>query len=226
MITQRCIISRKRSLVESIVPIDTRPKKIIRVASSLPPRLLLSESAKKSSKTSPEQCFIACLESEGIKAQIHNFRSVQHLFEHPKREEIEAYGLKAIEAVRKRDVEGLRGLLAEGHPLKCSNKHGESILHLACRKAFVEVADFLINEAQVPLWVMDDFGRNPCHDACWTVEPNFQLMDLIIEKCPDLLLISDARGHTPLAYVRHSHWEQWIDYLTAKAKCLRPTKLP
>ena len=111
-------------------------------------------------------------------------------------------------------------------PLKCSNQFGESLLHLACRKSFADVVRFLVQDAKVPLTVKDDFGRNPAHDACWTISPNWELMDLIVEKCPDLFFVEDVRGHTPLDYIRMEHWPTWINYLCRKGDQLTPKQLP
>ena len=143
-----------------------------------------------------------CLDQQGINAKVQRFDAVKELFEDPQQKEIDAYGFEALDAVRQRDIAKLRTFHKEGRPLKCSNRFGESILHLACRKGYYDVVDFLVNEADVPVWVKDDFGRTPLSDACWTIEPNFELMDVLLAKAPDLLLVSDARGHTPLAYVR------------------------
>lgn len=139
--------------------------------------------------------------------------------------EMDAYGSQLLGAIRSRDVVELRRLHKAGQPLKCSNRFGESLLHLACRKGFCDVVALLVHEADVPLRVKDDFGRNPAHDACWTVTPNFQLMDLIVEICPDLFFVQDVRGHTPLDYVRREHWSVWNRYLKETGTKLAPRLL-
>jgi ankyrin repeat protein len=136
--------------------------------------------------------------------------------------EMDAYCSELLNAVRSQDLDALRKFHKAGRPLKCSNRFGESLLHLACRKGFADVVDLLINEAGVPLRVKDDFGRNPAHDACWTVTPNWTLMDLIIASCPDLFLVKDVRGHTPLDYIRREHWTAWTEYLQQKGMQLAP----
>jgi Ankyrin repeats (3 copies) len=225
MVIEQGMISRKRSLVSSIsiVPTPNNKRTIVTIASRLPQRL--STKKKEAPKITLEQSFMNILVSEGVAAKVVRFDTVQNYFEDPQQFEIEAYGFEALEAVRKRDIEKLKQYHAQGRPLKCSNRFGESILHLACRKGFADVVDFLLNTAQVPVWVKDDFGRNPFHDACWTVEPNFELMDILIAKAPDLLLISDARGHTPLSFVRMEHWDTWISYMNGKRLSLRPATL-
>jgi hypothetical protein len=63
--------------------------------------------------------------------------------------------------------------------------------------------------------VSDDYGRTPLHDACWTPNPNFETISLLLEKDPWLLSIADCRGSTPLGYVRKAHWGVWIGFLGA-----------
>lgn len=220
-------ISRKRSLQSinygSSSQLDVIGKKTIRITSSLPGRLCDLKSIPKTD--SPQHYLMECLDKQGINAKVQRFDAVNGLFVEPNQKEIDAYGFEALDAVRSQNIEKLKEFHKEGRPLKCSNRFGESILHLACRKGFYDVTKFLVEEADVPVWVKDDFGRTPLSDACWTVEPNFDLMDVLIAKAPDLLLISDARGHTPLDYVRREHWEKWIQYLKNKHSDLTPKKL-
>mmetsp|Transcript_23933 Transcript_23933/g.56541 ORF Transcript_23933/g.56541 Transcript_23933/m.56541 type:complete len:361 (+) Transcript_23933:424-1506(+) len=136
--------------------------------------------------------------------------------------QMEAYGSEVLGAIRSQDLDALRQIHKDGRPLNCANRFSESLVHLACRKSFDSVVNMLVNEAGVTLRVKDDFGRNPAHDACWTVTPNWKLMDLIVESCSDLLLVSDVRGHTPLDYVRREHWAAWSEYLRTKGETLVP----
>jgi hypothetical protein len=132
-------------------------------------------------------------------------------------ESVEAYDMQVVKAVRTQDVTTLRQLLQSGRSLQCGNKFGESIVHTACRKGSLQVLQFLLQEANVSCRVICDYGRTPLHDACWTSErPNFQLMDLLLTACPDLLHMKDARGFLPLAYVRQEHWDDWCRYLKSK----------
>ena len=84
---------------------------------------------------------------------------------------------------------------------------------MACRRGDVPIVKFMIEEADVKLTVKDDFGRTPLHDACWTPEPNFELMDVLLKNCSiDALLAEDVRGHTPFHYARQDHWPKWVDF--------------
>ena len=55
------------------------------------------------------------------------------------------------------------------------NRFGESIVHMACRRADFEVVDFLLENIG-DVWGVDDFGRTPLHDACWRPEPRFDIV--------------------------------------------------
>lgn len=160
------------------------------------------------------------------RAKLHSYDSLSSFFLPPTPQEIAAYDQTVLTAVRTQDFDTLRGFYAQGRPLKCSNKFGESLLHLACRKGMVEMTRFLVLEGGVPLQVCDDFGRTPLHDACWAPEPNFKLIDSILQLCPDLLYVRDRRGSTPLQYVRRSQWKHWNAYFRSKgAAFLQPRQL-
>lgn len=148
--------------------------------------------------------------------EIQSYSDLNGFFLPPTPEEIDAYKHDAITAVRTENLEALKRFHAESRPLKCSNRFGGSILHLACRKGSLQAAQYLVEEANVPLQVCDDYGRNPLHDACWSHKPNFDLIDLILRHCPDLLYIKDKRGFTPLHHVRRELWHRWNTYFKAK----------
>ena len=186
------------------------PRKVVRVMSALPARLL-----KQSNNTSsPQECLDSIVRTQGIASEPQSYNAVpEYFFEETRDEDINSYGFDVVRAVRDSDIEQLRKFHESGRTLKCSNQFGESILHLACRKGLVPVVDFLVHEAGVPLRVVDDMGRSPLCDAFWTSEPNFELLDLILKECPDLLYVKDKRGHSPLAYARRNHWNKWNKYL-------------
>ena len=233
-------MKRKRSSgnITDQISNNLPPRKIVRVVSALPARLrktggkplpkpssTLTSSASASITTlvSPQEHLISVLKSQGVEATVHSYNALTDFFEDTKQSEIDAYDFDVLKAIRELDLEQLRHFHRQGRPLKCSNRFGESLLHMACRKGLVPVVQFLVHDAGVPLRVVDDMGRSPLHDAFWTTEPNFELIDLIIKECPDLLLISDKRGHTPLSYARQHHWNIWIKYLDDRSTLLKPT---
>lgn len=128
----------------------------------------------------------------------------------------EMYIQEAVDAVRSNDVEALRRLAQAGSNLQCGNRFGETLIHLACRRSHTDVVTFLVKEAGVSIKVRDDYGRTPMHDACWRATVDVDLMDLLMDTCPELLLLSDKRGHTPLDYARREHWDVLIPFLNER----------
>jgi ankyrin repeat protein len=128
-------------------------------------------------------------------------------------EEIEGYTCATTGAVRSLDLDKLRQMKNEGTSFQCSNPFGESLIHMACRRGSLEVVEFFTKEANVDIKCRDDFGRTPMHDACWTSNPNFELIELLVTLCPELLSLTDVRGHSPLQYTRREHWPLWLSFL-------------
>lgn len=142
--------------------------------------------------------------------------SIENEFQDTTPEQKAAYDSTVIRAIRSQDLETLRAMRQGGRTLQAANNFGESILHMACRRGFLKVVKYLIEEAGVSMWLRDDTGRTPLHDAFWTAEPNFALVDYLVQKDPDMMFITDKRGHLPLDYVRRNDWGKWSDYLYKK----------
>jgi hypothetical protein len=207
-----------RNITDNVA--TTLPQRnVVRVISALPDRLM----AKKESESNPQQLLESILARNGITATLYSFDQIPQLFEEA--HQGDAWDFDVLKAVRQGALEELRKFHESGRTLECSNKFGETLLHLACRKALVPVVDFLINKVGVPVNVHDDMGRTPLHDAFWTTEPNTELIDLIVSKCPDLLFVKDKRGHSPLAYARRTHWGQWNKYVNSRSDSLEPALL-
>jgi len=66
--------------------------------------------------------------------------------------------------------------------------------------------------ANVNINICDDFGRTPLHDSFWTSKPNFKVCDLLLNKDPFMLLVTDIRGCTPLSYARKADFNSWCEY--------------
>eukprot|EP00549_Striatella_unipunctata_P002099 CAMPEP_0118714686 /NCGR_PEP_ID=MMETSP0800-20121206/26356_1 /TAXON_ID=210618 ORGANISM="Striatella unipunctata, Strain CCMP2910" /NCGR_SAMPLE_ID=MMETSP0800 /ASSEMBLY_ACC=CAM_ASM_000638 /LENGTH=297 /DNA_ID=CAMNT_0006620569 /DNA_START=308 /DNA_END=1201 /DNA_ORIENTATION=- len=149
------------------------------------------------------------------------------IFELPTEEQIAAYDHDVVGAVQTQDLEKLRELLSiDPLYLQCCNRFGESLLHMACRRGFKNVVKLLMEEANVTVYKCDDYGRTPMHDACWASVPQYEVMEMLLEKAPELLLLKDARGFTPFSYVRKDHWEGWIKFLSTRTHLLLQWKPP
>ena len=70
--------------------------------------------------------------------------------------------------------------------------------------------------------IRDDYYRTPLHDACWTAEPQYELVDLLVRLAPHQLLMADIRGCTPFDYVREEHQGKWLRFLWERREILRP----
>jgi hypothetical protein len=140
----------------------------------------------------------------------------------PTEERITAYKSDTLLAVRQDNLEKLRELHAAGANLECCNKFGENLISLACRRGYTDIVEFLVKEAKISLHVRDDYKRTPLHDACWTPEPNFEILDLLIREVPEHLILRDVRGFTPFDYVRANHWSKWVKFLWERKNRLRP----
>jgi ankyrin repeat protein len=135
-------------------------------------------------------------------------------FTKPSKDVTDSYDMEVVRAIRERDLTKLRSMLSEGKSFDASNRFGETLMHMACRRGCVEIVNFLIHEARVKVDVRDDLGRSALHDACWTTEPNFDVMDVLMKQFPlDMLLSEDVRGHTPFHYARKEHWDDWVAFL-------------
>ena len=122
-------------------------------------------------------------------------------------QQIEHYDLALVSAVKRGDIGVIRQLATLGRRMDACNKHGESIVHIACRRGNVEILKFLLaHGAKVD--ICDDQGRTPLHDACWN-RPSFECVKIILELNLHLLRVMDCRGAPPLDYIKREHWPEW-----------------
>jgi ankyrin repeat protein len=142
-------------------------------------------------------------------------------FQKPSEQDIADYDLDAVRAIRSRNLEKLKELHEAGKSLNACNQFGESLLHMACRRGDIDTVNYMIQHAGVLINIRDDFGRNPFHDACWTSQPNLDLMSALMEAAdPNMLLAEDVRGSTPFDYARREHFEKWNTFLESKKEYL------
>jgi hypothetical protein len=96
--------------------------------------------------------------------------------------------------------------------MSACNQFNESIVHMACRRAELDVVSFVLSNCDGSTWPIDDFGRTPLHDACWRPKPRFDIVTKLLDLNLDLLRMEDVRGAVPLSYVREEHWLSWCAY--------------
>jgi len=134
--------------------------------------------------------------------------------------------------VRKGDLEGFKKCVLElqetydrEQPFRCSNRFGESLMHLVCRRGCTEMVRFLVEQLSGAspsqmLAIQDDCHKTPLHDACWTPSPNFELVELILKYAPEQVLLKDIRGNTPFDYVRKDDYALWLRFLWERKSLL------
>lgn len=162
------------------------------------------------------ESIISCNSKHRVPQELDNFFIEQSYDE-------SGYDFEVIAAIRNQDIATLRAIHRSGRSLQCANRFGESLLHMACRRGFDEVVDFLIHEAGVSVRIRDDYGRTPLHDACWTATPNFKLVEMLILESPELLWIRDKRNDAPLHYARREHWQEWNNFIRAQKQRIGST---
>jgi hypothetical protein len=187
---------------------------------ALPQKLRGNESfsVERLSNIKPLNFVQSCLKAYKIKPEECDSLSKKNFFLEITEDSLAAYQADVIQAIREEDIEALRRIKNSGRSLQGCNRYGESLMHIACRRGSPEVLSFLINEGECSLRVIDDYGRTPLHDACWQAEPNFELIDIVLDAEPDLLMLRDRRGFVALEYVRREHWGVWIQYLSFRMK--------
>ena len=119
-----------------------------------------------------------------------------------------------VAAIQEGNVEQVRLLWRSGKRVDGCNNFGESFLHIACRRGYDSLVEFLVKEAMTNLRICDDHGRNPLHSTCWSIKPKYRIAKLIVEREPLLFMFADARGHTPLMYVQSSAWGDWCTFIS------------
>lgn len=137
------------------------------------------------------------------------------------------YTTAVVTAFRQCDMAKIRQLHKDGQlTSNASNAYGESVLHIASRRGNLEMLKFLIEDVQIdPRKYCDDYGRTALHDACWTPtsEPAFDVVDYLLTKSPEHLLLKDKRGFTPLDYIRPKDHGKWLRFLWERKTKLRPS---
>jgi len=122
-----------------------------------------------------------------------------------------SYGVAVVQAVRQNDEDRLAQFVEIGISRNPCNAFGESLIHMICRRGQYKLLKCFVDNGAC-LQVSDDFGRTPMHDACWTVEPAFECVELLLKADIGLLNVVDCRGSTPLSYVRQNSWQLWNDF--------------
>ena len=143
------------------------------------------------------------------------YDSLGDYFLKPTPEHIAAWDHDLLKAIRTQDLPLLQRMhQQDGKPLQASNQFGESIVHVCVRRGNSAILRYLLEQGVSPR-VHCDYGRTPLHDALWTMTnpESLRMAAMIISKCPEMLLVTDKRGFTPLNYVPRDRWADCCRFL-------------
>jgi hypothetical protein len=175
---------------------------------------------------SPDDFLLKLVSAQyNVSLQVKPALSLENFFSDVSEEQMAAYNIQIVTTARNNDLNGLKKLHSEGQRLDCTNRFGESLLNMACRRGFEDVVEFFL-EQDVNVRICDDGGRTPLHDACWHPSPQLSICKWIIEREPSLFLISDKRGCTAFQYARPEHWPIWRTFLFENRECLKALTKP
>jgi hypothetical protein len=162
----------------------------------------------------------------GLELETKKARSLEGFFAKATEQQVEAYTTAVVSVCRNNDLAGLKELQAKGQQLNCFNRFGESLLHMACRRGFEDIVDFLLQQPDIDIRICDDNGRTVLHDACWNPSPQLKICKQIMERDPTLFFISDNRGCSAFQYARPEHWDIWRKFLLDNRECLKALNHP
>ena len=171
---------------------------------------------------SPQEYFDTLISSRGYSTTFYETLKTAY-WNKPTELQLASNDVYLNNLVRQRDLKTLRSLVRCGISLNSCNVHGESLLHTICRLGDPEILMLWLVSGGI-LQVSDDRGRTPLHDACWTPTPCFEVVELILLTDRRMLHMKDARGNTPLNYVRKESWSAWVEFLVCKRDVYWPPR--
>jgi hypothetical protein len=173
----------------------------------------------------PSDYVRAAFKANGVVIEAVKFLA-EGAFIEPTQAMLDAYTPEVLNSVRLKngDIAAVKKLHESGRLVNCCNRFNESLLHLACRRGYTDIVRYLLEDAKVNIHIRDDYHRTPVHDACWTIEPNFDLVDLLLRIAPEHFLLEDKRGFTPFDYIRPEHTGKWLRFIWERKDLMRPLK--
>lgn len=129
--------------------------------------------------------------------------------------QISSFHCRLLGLVQSQDEVKLREIMACGISTNPCNRHGDSVLHIACRSGWDTSVRVLL-ECGATVQVSDGAGRTPLHSAFSGTKPSYELIELLIQQDRNLLQLRDKHGATPLSYIPRDQWGIWIDFFYSK----------
>ena len=171
---------------------------------------------------SPKDYLDAMLYSRGYSTQCYSTLDTAY-FNQPTPLQRASYDLHLLELVRQGQVDAVRDLIQAGVSPNACNAHGESLLHMVCRRGHAALLHQILDLGG-SIQISDDYGRTPLHDACWTARPNFEIVKALLQVDRHLLHLMDCRGAVPLSYVRKEHWAAWLEFFASHKDVFWPKR--
>ncbi|KAL7580378.1 hypothetical protein ACA910_004404 [Epithemia clementina (nom. ined.)] len=171
---------------------------------------------------SPQGYLDSLLRSRGYSCQKYRVLETAY-YNKPTPLQMSSYHVKLVEIMRSGDGKKLREIIMCGLSRNPCNQHGESLVHAICRRGDYKLLQVMI-DAGATVQVSDDHGRTPLHDACWSSAASFAAVDIVLQQDTRLVHMMDARGATPLMYVRNEHWSSWQKFLRSRVELYWPVR--
>jgi GAF domain-containing protein len=191
------------------------------------PNVLLPD--PQTSGVDPDTYLVQLVEALwGAKLVVKPALELENFFPVISEDQMAAYNMTVVNLARNNQVDQLRTYYQQhGRAvLDCFNRFGEGLLNMACRRGFVDMVQFLLEDVGLSVRVRDDYGRTPLHDACWNPTPQLAIGTWITQRDPVLFLIADKRSYTAFQYARQSDWAVWRQFLWDQRECLHGLTAP
>lgn len=172
----------------------------------------------------PRDHFTSILRQKNIIAPMVRYDQLEDFLSPITAEDKAAFDMALVGAVRDQNLDKIKELHSQGHPLQARSQFGESLLHVCARRGTPEMLRFMLQQEGVTARSCCDYGRTPLHDAAWSADAkSLEMMKILIQECPDLLLILDKRGFMPLDYIPKDRWPHCCAFLDKYKDMILPS---
>jgi len=172
----------------------------------------------------PRDHFLKILRNENAVAPMVKYDQLDDFLLPVTDQDKAAFDMALVGAVRDQDLVKVKELQAQGHPLQARSHTGESLLNVCARRGTPEMLRYMLRQEGVSARTCCDYGRTPLHDAAWSADAkSLEMMKILIQECPDMLLILDKRGYMPLDYIPKERWPHCCSFLDKHKDMIMPT---
>jgi hypothetical protein len=178
-----------------------------------PPKPKLIKSSYYTGGESPQDYLNAIWKERGYDQQLQRISSKTAGYSKKATPlQLASFGSEVVKACNTDNAEVLSLLLDCGLSPNPTNKFGDTLLHLVCKRANERVLQCLIQHG-CDLQVADSFGRTPLHHVAWSGTFSSKNAKTLLDADVCQILVEDQHHKCPLEYVRTEDWPKWIDFL-------------